>query len=282
MIRMGMHLSLWAPEWTSQAGELALKEAAKHGLSVIEVPLLSPERLDVGDARARFDHYGIAPSASLCLPANAMAQRDPEAATEFLLRALDAAYRLGCSYLGGVTYTALGFTSGLPPTQAEYDNIAQALAPVARRAADMGLEIGLEPCNRYETHLLNTAAQTLALIERIGAPNLIAHMDTYHMNIEEKGIGRGLEEAGSYARYVHLSESDRGVPGTGTIDWNEVFAALAKNKVDRDLVIESFVAIPVEIAAALSIWRPVAKDRFEVLDKGVPFLMAKARRFGLM
>ena len=77
-----------------------------------------------------------------------------------------------------MTYSTLGWRSGIPPTEQEYANIVAALRPVARRAAEYGMTVGLEPCNRYETHLLNTAEQTLFLMDRIGEPNLTVHLDT--------------------------------------------------------------------------------------------------------
>ncbi|NMD08571.1 MAG: hypothetical protein GYA66_11400 [Phyllobacteriaceae bacterium] len=78
-----------------------------------------------------------------------------------------------------------------------------------------------------------------------------------------------------------MSESDRGVPGTGTIDWNDVYRALAESGFKGKLVVESFVALPPEIAGALCVWRPVAKDRHEVLAKGVPFLRGLGKAHGL-
>jgi D-psicose/D-tagatose/L-ribulose 3-epimerase len=144
------------------------------------------------------------------------------------------------------------------------------------------MTLGLEPCNRYETHLLNTAAQTVRLIERIREPNVMIHLDTYHMNIEEKGFAHGIRTAGEHLRYIHLSESDRGVPGTGTVDWDAIFAALADTGFDGDMVIESFVTLPPEIARALSVWRPVADSAGQVLREGVPFLRDLARRHGLL
>ena len=281
MIRFGMHFCLWAPTWTLAAGETALPEAARYGIQLVEIPLLNPDAIDVPRTRALFEANGIAPSASLCLPATAMAHRDPAAAEAFLMRALGVAHALGSSFLGGVTYSALGYTTGAPPTEAEYDNIAKALRPVARRAADLGMTLGLEPCNRYETHLLNNSDQAVSLFERIGEPNLALHLDTYHMNIEEKGFAHAIEIAGDHVPYIHMSESDRGVPGTGTVNWDQLLAALAKSDLDRDLVIESFITLPPEIAAALCVWRPVANSRYEVLQQGLSFLRARAAAHGL-
>jgi D-psicose/D-tagatose/L-ribulose 3-epimerase len=282
MIRFGMHSSLWTASWTRQAAQMLIPEAAAHGLEVIEIALLAPETVDVEHSVALFKQHGVAPTASLCLPMDDNAALYPDRAERFLMSALETAHALGCSFLGGVTYSALGWRSGRPAEEQELANIAKALKPVTRRAAEFGMLLGIEPCNRYETHLLNTAAQSLAMLDRIGEENVTIHLDTYHMNIEEKGIGAGIAEAGPRSRYIHLSESDRGVPGTGTIDWDETFRALAASGFQGDLVMESFVTLPPEIAAALSVWRAVARDRYEVLDKGVPYLKSLAALHGLI
>jgi D-psicose/D-tagatose/L-ribulose 3-epimerase len=282
MVRFGMHSSLWTARWTPAAVEALVPEAARHGLNVIEIALLAPETIEVEHSRQILGEHGIAPTCSLSLPHEVTAPLHPDKAEAFLLRALEVAHALGSNTLSGVTYATLGYTSGDPPAEQEYANIARALRPVARRAAELGMTLGLEPCNRYETHLLNTAEQAVWLIERIGEPNVMVHLDTYHMNIEEKGFRRGIRAAEKHLRYIHLSESDRGVPGTGTVDWSATFRALAETGFDGDMVIESFVTLPPEIARALSVWRPVADSAEQVLREGVPFLRDLARRHGLL
>lgn len=281
-VKIGMHASLWAASWTREAAELAVPEAAEHGLECIEFPLLVPEDVDAPHSRKLFEKHGIEPTASLCLPEDKMAAEKPEVATAFVKKALDKASETGCTFLGGVTFGALGYRSGKPPQKYEYENIVKALKPVAVHARKLGITLGIEPCNRYETHLLNTSTQALALLEMIGEPNVTIHFDTYHMNIEEKGIGHAVRATAGKSSYIHMSESDRGVPGTGTIDWNEIFRALADIDFAGKLVVESFVTLPPEIAAALSVWRPVARDRHEVLAKGVPFLKGLAKVHGLV
>lgn len=281
-VKLGMHASLWAAEWTREAAELAIPEAAEHGLEVIEFPLLVPEGVDAPHSRRLFEKYGIEPTASLCLPEDKMAQEKPELAEAFVKKALDKAAEVGCEYLGGVTFSALGYRSGKPPTKHEYENIVKALKPTARHARKLGITLGIEPCNRYETHLLNTSDQAVMLQDMIDEPNVTIHFDTYHMNIEEKGIGSALRRTAGRCSYIHMSESDRGIPGTGTIDWNDVYRALAETNFKGRLVVESFVTLPIEIAKALSVWRPVAKSRAEVLAKGVPFLMGLAKTHGLV
>src|SRR5437764_3817099 len=261
MIRLGVHSCLWTASWTEKAAELVLPEAARYGLEVVEIALLAPEAIDPEHTRRLCAETGVAVTASLCLPFEDNAALHPERARQFLDRALDVAHAMGSNILSGVTYSTLGWRSGSPPTETELSNIAKALKPIARRAQQYGMMVGIEPCNRYETHLLNTVRQSLAMLERIGEPNITIHLDTYHMNIEEKGIGSAIMEAGNHSAYLHLSESDRGVPGTGTVDCDDCLAAVKRSGFSGDLVVESFVTLPPEIAAALSVWRSVAKDR---------------------
>ena len=282
MIRFGMHGSLWGAAWTRETAERAVPEAAKYELDVIEIPLLEPDKVDVAHSRALLERHNIAPTASLGLPAEVGAPLVPERATPFLMRALEVTEALGGKCLSGVTYGTLGYRSGSPPTEAEYATIVRALKPVAKRARELGMTLGLEPCNRYETHMLNTAAQGIALLERLDEPACMIHLDTYHTNIEEKGFESALADARGRCCYVHLSESDRGVPGSGNVDWPSVFRALKAHGFSGDLVGESFVNMMPQLAAALSVWRPVAKDRHEVLSIGVPFLKSLARANGLI
>jgi D-psicose/D-tagatose/L-ribulose 3-epimerase len=277
-----MHSSLWTARWTPDAVEKLVPEAARHGFEVIEIALLAPETIDVEHSRAVLSEHGITPTCSLGLPREVTAPLHPNKAEAYLMRALEVAHALGSGTLSGVTYATIGYTTGRPPAEQEYANIAKALVPVARRAAEHGMTLGLEPCNRYETHLVNTAEQAVRLIERIGEPNVTIHLDTYHMNIEEKGFAHGIRAAGRHLRYIHLSESDRGVPGTGTIDWDATFEALAETGFEGDMVIESFITLPPEIARALSVWRPVADSAEQVLQGGVPFLRDLAQKHGLL
>lgn len=282
MIRFGMHSSLWTSAWTREGAELSVADAARHELEIIEIALLEPDKVDVAHSRELFKRHHIAPTASLGLPIDVEATMHPEKARAFLMRALEVAHALGSNTLCGVIYSTLGYRTGAPPTAQEYDSIVQALKPVARRAADYGMTLGLEACNRYETHLVNTAKQALELVKRIDEPAVMIHLDTYHANIEEKGFAAALADGAGAVRYVHLSESDRGVPGSGNIDWKSVMIALKGADFDGDLVVESFVNMPPQLASALSVWRPVARDRDEVLDIGLPFIKSLARATGLL
>jgi D-psicose/D-tagatose/L-ribulose 3-epimerase len=125
------------------------------------------------------------------------------------------------------------------------------------------------------------AEQSLRFLGELDEPNVTIHLDTYHMNIEEKGIGHGIRVAGNKSAYIHMSESDRGVPGSGTIDFDDAMRAMAETGFKGDMVMESFVTLPPSIARALCVWRDVASGRQEVLAKGVAFIRSLAAVHGL-
>lgn len=278
----GIHSSIWTMDWTPPEAERSIAEAVRHGFDFVEIAVLNPPRIDAAHTRRLLDKAGLAAVGSLGLPEGAWMTQNTEGAVAFLKSALDCCAAMGASALSGVTYSGIGERSGKPPTEAEYDAITRGLSQVAGHAARLGLQLGIEAINRYETHLLNTAAQSVAMIERIGAANVFLHLDTYHMNIEEKGIGNGILAGRDHLRYIHLSESDRGTPGHGTIQWDEVFSTLAAIGFHGGMAMESFINMPPELAHGLSVWRPVGDSSDQVIQGGLPFLRGKARQYGLI
>ena len=278
----GVHTSMWTMSWDAEGAARAIAAAKANGMDFIEIALLDPASTDAALGRRLLDEAGLPSVCSLGLPEAVWASRNAEGAVDFLTLAIEKAAGLGAEALTGVTYGGIGERSGRPPTDAELDNVARALEAAAKVAERHGLAFGIEPVNRYETHLINTAAQGAAMIERIGAGNMFLHLDTYHMNIEEKGAGNGILHGREHLRYIHLSESDRGTPGSGTCDWDEIFATLAAIGFNGGLAMESFINMPPEIAYGLSVWRPVAESAEAVMGQGLPFLKGKAAQYGLI
>lgn len=281
MARFGAHAFIWRSSWEGDAAAVAIDAAATAGLDFIEIPVLRPEAFDVAMTKRLLAEAGLSATCSLGLPADASLPERPERAVAFLERVLGMVEAVGATALSGVVYGTLGATPGRPPTPQELDTVASSLRRAARTAAALGVRLGIEPVNRYETHLVNTAAQGLELLDAIDAPNVFLHLDTYHMNIEEKGFADPIRAAGERLGYIHLSESDRGTPGTGNVHWDEVFAGLADIDYAGDLVMESFVAVNPDIARATCLWRRVAPDSDTLVREGLAFLREKARAFGL-
>ncbi len=278
----GVHTSMWTMNWDREGAEKAIAGVVKYKMDFIEIALLNAPAVDAEHTRKLLEKHHLRAVCSLGLPETAWASVRPQAAIDYLRIAINKAADLGAEALSGVIYGGIGERTGLPPTQGEYDNIARVLTAAAKEARGRGIELGIEPVNRYETHLINTGKQAVEMIHRVGADNIFVHLDTYHMNIEEKGVGNGILDARDHLKYMHLSESDRGTPGYGTCGWDEIYATLAAIGFTGGLAMESFINMPPELAYGLAVWRPVAPGMEEVMENGLPFLRNKARQYGLI
>lgn len=280
MARLGLHTFAAAPRWDVAAMRALLPKLAAHRVRVLEIPLLRPEEIDIAATRAFCAETGIEPVCSLGLPAHLDVIADPEPGLAFLKPAFEVTREVGAAALSGVTYGTIGRISGQPMTEDEFSGMCRFLDRAARLARDHGLRLGIEPCNRYETHLMNTGADGRRVCEAVGAENLFIHLDTYHMNIEELSFAQGFGACGAHLGYVHLSESNRGAPGRGMVDWDAAFSALAAIGYDGIATLESMNQVHPDIASALAIWRPVSDPPEDVIDKGLPFLHERAERAG--
>jgi D-psicose/D-tagatose/L-ribulose 3-epimerase len=107
------------------------------------------------------------------------------------------------------------------------------------------------------------------------------HLDTYHMNIEEKRWDEPVREAGARLCHIHLCENDRGIPGTGLVDWDALFGALGALHYGGYAALESFVDVSDDMRAATPVWRDLAPSGDALVRDGLHFLRDKARSVGL-
>src|SRR3712207_4270664 len=278
----GAHAFIWAGEWTPEGAERVVRGAAEAGLDFVEIPLLHPESMDVSGTKELLDRYGIECTCSLGLPKVAHLPFAPDRAEAFLKGAVDVTDALEAPALSGAIYTHLGTLTGKPPAEDELAEVGRVLKNVARYAAEKNVSLGVEAINRYETYLISLASQADAMLDRIDEPNMFVHLDTYHMNIEEKGFYDPIVATGPRMQYIHLSESDRGTPGTGNVHWNEVFRGLKALDYDGHLVMESFAAINEDIMGATALWRDVVGDPEALVRDGLAFLRKKAAEHDLL
>ena len=281
MISMGAHAAVWTAGWEPEGAVRAVSGAAEAGLDFVEIPLGDPKVFDESSTRALLDDYGIGATCSVGLPEDAHAPVAPNRAVAFLGEAVEVTAALGSEILTGEVYTHLGAFTGKPPEKRELVAVAEVLKKTARHAATLGVSVGVQPVNRFENYLVNTAAKADELVDRIGEPNVLVHLDTFHMNIEEKGFRDPVLRLGERLRYVHLSESDRGTPGTGNVRWDELFAALSEAGFEGRLVLESFVHLDPDMTRLAALWRDVAEDPTEPLREGLSFLRSKVEEHGL-
>lgn len=282
MIRFGAHAFVFIGAWTPEDGDATIRAAAEMGFDFLEIPLLDPSSFDAARHRATLEDVGLGATCSLVLPKHAHAPSEPDRARTFLFHALDQVEAVGADTLCGCLGYSLGTLTGSPPSRDERAIVEDLLGHLAEEAQSRGIAIALEAVNRYETYLYNTIGDVRDSARNVGSSNLGVHGDTYHMNIEEAGFERALRDVGQDLRYLHMSESHRGLVGTGTVDWDGVWRGLAAIGYDGPLVLESFAAINPDLAAATCLWRPPAEPPEVLAREGLAFLKQGAARVGLL
>lgn len=262
---LGVHALVWVGGWSKDQCREAIKNSAGAGYGLIEIPALDPKSIDVEHTKSTLKEFGLKGACSLGLSFDADINNDDSEIAKRgearLMDALNVVEQLGGDYLGGVIFSALGKYK-FPPTKKARDNAVAALKRLAIAAQAKGITLGLEPVNRYESNLLNTGSQALEMINDIGEPNVVVHLDIYHMNIEEQDLVSPVLEAGNKLGYVHIGASHRGPLGTGNIDFDSFFGALAKIGYKGTITFESFSSTVVapDLSSTLGIWRNLWTD----------------------
>jgi D-psicose/D-tagatose/L-ribulose 3-epimerase len=262
---IGCHASVWTGSFDEAGLRLAIEGTAAAGFDLIELPVFRPEEWDAAFTKRLLRENGLKATASLGLTdAVNISSEDPEvcrAGEEHLTKVLRFLHELESTHLVGVIYAPMK-KHLRAPTPLEVANGQAALGRLAELAEGLGIRLGLEVVNRYESNILNTGKQALEYVQTIGSDNIDVHLDTYHMNIEESDMFQPVLDAGERLGYVHIGESHRGYLGTGSVDFDTLFRALAHIRFDGPVVFESFSSVVVdpELTSALAIWRNLWDD----------------------
>jgi D-psicose/D-tagatose/L-ribulose 3-epimerase len=279
MTTFGCHSLVWSGAWTERDARHAIESSAKAGYGLVEIAAIDPAGIDIDMTSRLLEEYGMEAAVSLGLSVETdVSSEDPEVVRrgrELLASALDILRGTGGKMLCGVIYSKLG-KYDRPATEKGLDNSRDAMAWLADIAAESNISLGIEFANRYETNVVNTTAETLKFIESIGRRNVYAHLDTYHMNIEERSFAEALQLASAAGKlgYVHVGESHRGALGTGTINWPEIFSGLVAANYDGVITFESFSSKVVHesLSRSLAIWRNLWTDNIELATSALRFV----------
>jgi D-psicose/D-tagatose/L-ribulose 3-epimerase len=279
MPKYGAHTFLWIDEWTTEKGNRAIAATGEAGFDFIEISIMKPDEFDALAHKKALTDAGIDAKGSLVLPEWAHMPEQPEKAKQFLIKALEKIEAVGGTYLGGCIAFALGkFTSD---RRGACRVVIDTLGEVAEDARKRGITLGIEVVNRYESNLYNTMIDTRETILAIGAENIKIHVDTYHSLYEEEGLYKPLMENADVLGYMHMSENHRGLLGTGTINWDEVFRGLADANYKGPMVVKSFPAVNPDLAAAIKLWRPPKQSSEFLAREGLKFLREHVEKYGL-
>jgi D-psicose/D-tagatose/L-ribulose 3-epimerase len=280
---LGCHALVWAGGWNADQARRSVAGVAEAGFDFIEIPLRRPAGIDVPATARLLEDCGLKVAGGLALGFDTnIADDDAETVGRgeaLLNEAISVARDLGAFQIAGVLHSALGKYEH-PVSATGSARAVEILARVAERAREAGLVLALEAVNRYENALINTAGQALALVSAIGAANVGVHLDTFHMNIEEDDPATAIRSCGRRLFHLHVGESHRGYLGTGTVDFDAVFRALAEIGYDGPIALESFSSAVIDpgLSHRLAVWRDLWTDSADVAGHARRFVAAGLER----
>ena len=192
---------------------------------------------------------------------------------EALKRAIDMTSIMQANLLTGVVHAAWGISNSMgKDKEAKFTNSAQSIKKISSLLIEKDIKLGIEPLNRYESDFINTVDEGIRLCNLINHPNVGLLLDAYHMNIEEKDMCKSIENARDKLFHFQVAENDRGVPGTGSLNWSEIFNTLKKINYKGHVSLEMFIQANVDTSKDLFTWRNIEEDAYDAILRSFNFL----------
>jgi len=263
-MKFGVNTFIWSADFNESNLNL-LPEIKAAGFDGIEMPIFRPAEFPAQAIRKALEANGL--ECTVCsvmldgfnlIGEDARVRRNTQG---FLRDLVKTASEVGARIVAGPFYSPVGYLPGRRRTADEWNWAVEGYQAIADTLTAFNVTLAIEPLNRFETYFLNTARDAAALCDEVNHPNVGILFDTFHANIEEKDIAAGYRTVGRHLKHVHTCENDRGIPGTGHVEWDSVFQALHDLHYDGWLTIESFGFALGEISSAAAIWpRPTPRS----------------------
>ncbi|TLV00726.1 sugar phosphate isomerase/epimerase family protein [Dyadobacter luticola] len=280
-MKFGINTYLFASPFTNESVSY-FQKFKEWGFDFVEIAVEEPENIDPVFVKKALDGSGLE-CCSVCAatgPGRDLRGNRKEQVTsiEYIQALIDIAPVLGANLVAGPLYSEVGRADLVPDDKKpkQWLTVVNNLKKLAAYAEERNVKLAIEPLNRYETDFINTCDQALDLIRDVGSDFLQIHLDSFHMNLEEKDPALAIKKAGSKLGLLHASGSDRGTPGGDQIDWDRIFAALDNINYQGNIVIESFTPDVKVIAKAASIWRQIEPSKEAIAVDGLRFLRSLA------
>ncbi len=282
-MKTGMNLLLWATHVTEEHFPI-LADLKKAGFDGVEIPVFEGDAAHYKKLRKELDNLGLA-CTTVTVVSEAANPISPDAAkrkaaVDYLAWVIEMNHVLGSQRLCGPIHSPLAVFSGSGPTEDEKKLGADTLRQVAEIAQKADVTLCIEYLNRFECYFLTTAADAKALVKSVNHPHFRTMYDTFHAHIEEKNPSTAIKTVADVMAHVHISENDRGTPGTGQVNWDESFKTLREVGYDGWLVIEAFGRALPALAAATRVWRDLFPNPQQVFMQGLRFMKDKWGIFG--
>jgi len=273
-----MNLLLWTDSFTLEKDKPLMDRVMGMGFDGLEIPVHAGMTVEEAKKIGAYLAEGNIPSSALAVffPDSANPVSPDKALREGAVEAfklyVDCAKALGSNILGGPFPQGLGYFTGQRPTKQEWDWSVDTLKRCAEYAGKEGIAVGIEPLNRFEQYMLNTVEDGVRYVQEIDMAHVGLLIDTMHMNIEELDIAAAFTYALPYTNHIHVSENNRGIPGTGHACSKEVFDAIKASDYTGWLTIEAFNEGAPSLQGPLHLWRTFAPSDDELARQGLAYL----------
>lgn len=276
-LKFGVSTWLWTSPFTTETVELFPK-IKSIGFDAVEIPVEYPDRIDARKVKEALRENDL--DAIVCGafgPSRDLTNDDPEIhknCFNYIRDCLDMCNAWGAKFFAGPMYSSVGKARMVPPEQRkkEWERAVTNVYEVCKMAQGRGLEIALEPLNRFESDMINTVSDALKLLSDINHPAAKIMLDGFHMTIEEPCLEHSITAAGDKLIHLQVSENHRGTPGTGQTAWQSLKKGLQNINYKGAVSIESFTPEIKELAGAVCIWRNMAPTQDGFARDGINFL----------
>ena len=273
-MKYGIHAGLWQARWTDEITPI-LRIVADLGFDGVEVSLLGMSDEKAAALGKAVKDHGLQVTCSDGLaPDKDISSEDPavrEAGVTYLKWAIETTAKIGSRGLAGVVFAPWGVFDPLnKPARAAHS--ARSLGSLDKVLQDNDVTLGIEALNRFETDLVNTATEACDIARASGSDRVGALLDTFHLNMEEKDLRASIAGSADKLVHFHVSDNDRGVPGSGHIPWDQVKLGLTDAGYDGWIVAEMFVIAGNPASADLNIWRNIEPDATQAAKDALAFM----------
>jgi D-psicose/D-tagatose/L-ribulose 3-epimerase len=274
-MKIGVSAFAWTTTFTSRHLRL-LPSIREHGLSSFEVGMFDPLKLPAVEIRRAFEANDVEVSLCGILP-DGINPINPDAevrqrSRSHLVQCIETAATMGAHLICGPLYAPIGYLPGRRRNPDEWNWAVECFQSLGDKLDSYDITLALEPVNRCETFFLNIGEEARHLCVAIGHPRVGATIDTFHANIEEKNISNAIRMLGKRLKHLHISENDRGLVGSGHVDFAAILKSLRAIDYDGCLLIEGFGYSNEEADSLGKLWGDLTVTPEDIAFKGADYL----------
>jgi len=275
-MKLGVHSATFVEDWSEDIRPY-IKKCHEAGYKSIEISLLGQDKIKAREIGLLASELNVEITCTTGLSVN-------EDITSFdnkirlngekkLVEAIELTSLMNSSMLSGVVHCAWGISKGKGANKdIKFENSANSLTKITNALEVNNIKLGIEPLNRYETDFINTVDEGLYLCSLINHSNVGLLLDVYHMNIEEKNICSSIKRAKNKLFHFHVAENDRGIPGSGTLDFDSIFETLKEINYSGNVTLEMFIQANKQTSKDLFTWRNIEVDPYKAIKDSHLFL----------